>query len=76
MRLGLRHRLSRQRSCGYNQRRVAALVVGSDPFFYGKRAPIAALAAQHALPAIYYDREYVAAGWSTTRPPCFEALPG
>jgi putative tryptophan/tyrosine transport system substrate-binding protein len=46
----------------FAQRRVAALVVGSDPFFYGKRAPIAALAAQHALPAIYYDREYVAAG--------------
>ncbi len=46
----------------FAQRRAAALVVGSDPFFYGKRALIAALAAQHALPAIYYDREYVAAG--------------
>jgi ABC-type uncharacterized transport system substrate-binding protein len=46
----------------FAQRRIAALVVGSDPFFYGERALIAVLAAQHALPAIYYDREYVAAG--------------
>jgi putative tryptophan/tyrosine transport system substrate-binding protein len=46
----------------FAQRRVAALVVGSDPFFYGERALLAALAAQHALPTIYYDREYVAAG--------------
>jgi putative tryptophan/tyrosine transport system substrate-binding protein len=46
----------------FAQRRVAALVVGSDPFFYSERAVLAALAAQYALPAIYYDREYVAAG--------------
>jgi len=46
----------------FAQRRVAALVVGSDPFFYAERALIAGLATQHALPAIYYDREYVAAG--------------
>jgi putative tryptophan/tyrosine transport system substrate-binding protein len=46
----------------FAQRRVAALVVGSDPFFYGERALIVALTAQHALPTVYYDREYVAAG--------------
>jgi putative ABC transport system substrate-binding protein len=46
----------------FAQRRVAALVVGSDPFFYSERALLAALAAQRALPAIYYDREFVAAG--------------
>jgi ABC-type uncharacterized transport system substrate-binding protein len=46
----------------FAQRRVAAFVVGSDPFFYGERALLADLAAQHALPAIYYDRAYVAAG--------------
>jgi ABC-type uncharacterized transport system substrate-binding protein len=46
----------------FAQRRVAAFVVGSDPFFYSERALIAALAAQHSLPAIYYDREYIAAG--------------
>jgi hypothetical protein len=34
------------------------LVVGSDPFFYSERAPLAALAAQRPLPAIYYDREF------------------
>ena len=46
----------------FAQRQVAALVVGSDPFFYSERVLLAALAAQRALPAIYYDREYVAAG--------------
>jgi ABC-type uncharacterized transport system substrate-binding protein len=46
----------------FAQRRVTSLAVGSDPFFYGNRVLIAALAAQHALPAIYYDREFVAAG--------------
>jgi putative ABC transport system substrate-binding protein len=46
----------------FAQRRVAALVVGSDPFFYSERAVLAALAAQHALPAMYYDRECVAVG--------------
>ena len=46
----------------FAQRQVAALVVGSDPFFYSERVLLAALAAQRALPAIYYDREYVTAG--------------
>ena len=45
----------------FAQRQVAALVVGSDPFFYSERVLLAALA-QRALPAIYYDREYVTAG--------------
>jgi putative ABC transport system substrate-binding protein len=46
----------------FAQTGVAGLVVGSDPFFYSERALLAALAAQHALPTIYYDREYVTAG--------------
>jgi putative ABC transport system substrate-binding protein len=46
----------------FAERRIAAVVVSSDPFFYSERALLAALAAQRALPAIYYDREYVAAG--------------
>jgi putative ABC transport system substrate-binding protein len=44
------------------EQRAFGLVVGSDPFFYGRRERIVDLAARHALPAIYYDREYVADG--------------
>jgi putative tryptophan/tyrosine transport system substrate-binding protein len=39
-----------------------ALVVQTDPFFLGQRDQIVALAAQHAVPAIYYLRDYPAAG--------------
>jgi ABC-type uncharacterized transport system substrate-binding protein len=44
------------------QKRTDALVVASDPFFYGRRDQLAALAARHTLPAIYSDREYIADG--------------
>jgi putative ABC transport system substrate-binding protein len=39
-----------------------ALVVSTDPFFTNQRAQIVALAARHAVPAIYVWREYAAAG--------------
>ena len=39
-----------------------ALVVSTDPFFTDQRAQIVALAARHAVPAIYVWREYAAAG--------------
>ncbi len=39
-----------------------ALVVQTDPFFLGERDQIVALAAHHAVPAIYYLRDYPAAG--------------
>jgi ABC-type uncharacterized transport system substrate-binding protein len=39
-----------------------ALVLQTDPFFVGQRDQIVALAAHHALPAIYYLRDYPAAG--------------
>ena len=38
------------------------LVVSTDPFFTNQRAQIVALAARHAVPAIYVWREYAAAG--------------
>jgi putative ABC transport system substrate-binding protein len=44
------------------QRRTDALVVSADPFFISQRDQLVALAARHALPAIYYAREFVAAG--------------
>jgi putative tryptophan/tyrosine transport system substrate-binding protein len=44
------------------QKRAGALLVGADPFFNGRRNQIVALAADHALPAIYEQREFAAAG--------------
>jgi putative tryptophan/tyrosine transport system substrate-binding protein len=44
------------------QQKAGGLVIPSDPFFFGQREQLAALAARHALPAIYPDREYVADG--------------
>jgi putative ABC transport system substrate-binding protein len=42
--------------------RVGALFIDDDPFFNSRPAQVAALAARHALPAIYPLREYAAAG--------------
>jgi putative ABC transport system substrate-binding protein len=44
------------------QQRIGALVVTGDPFFVSRRDKIVALTAQHALPTIYVQREFVAAG--------------
>jgi putative tryptophan/tyrosine transport system substrate-binding protein len=41
---------------------VRALMIASGPFFINQRAQLVALAAQHALPCIYSDRESVVAG--------------
>jgi putative ABC transport system substrate-binding protein len=40
----------------------AALLVNADPFLFIRRGPITALAARHAVPAIYYDREFAVSG--------------
>jgi len=42
--------------------RAGALLVAADPFFNTWRDQLVALAAQHAVPAIYTIREYAAAG--------------
>jgi len=42
--------------------RPNALFVGGDPFLLGQRGQIVTLAANHALPTVYPQREYVDAG--------------
>jgi putative tryptophan/tyrosine transport system substrate-binding protein len=42
--------------------RPGALLVGADPFFNSRRGLIVALAARHAIPAIYEWREFAEAG--------------
>ena len=40
------------------ERRVGALVVGTDPLYLGFSQKVVALAAGHAIPAIYFAREF------------------
>ena len=42
--------------------RPDALFVGSDPLFITERAQLLTLAARHALPASYFQRDFVEAG--------------
>ncbi len=44
------------------QAKIAALVVGTDPFFYTRRVQFATLTAHHNLPTIFNVREYAEAG--------------
>jgi putative tryptophan/tyrosine transport system substrate-binding protein len=44
------------------QQRAGALLVASDPFFFGRRDQLVTVVAQHAVPAIYQFREFAAAG--------------
>jgi putative tryptophan/tyrosine transport system substrate-binding protein len=46
----------------FNERRIGAVLVSGEPFFFVQREKITALAARHSVPAIYPLREYVEAG--------------
>jgi putative ABC transport system substrate-binding protein len=44
------------------QLRAAGLVIGGDPFFTARQEQLAALAVRHAMPTVYENREFAAAG--------------
>jgi putative ABC transport system substrate-binding protein len=44
------------------QLQATALLIGPDPFLFSRREQLVALAARHAVPAIYEWREFAAAG--------------
>jgi putative ABC transport system substrate-binding protein len=44
------------------QERAGALIVGTDPFYYIRRDQLIALAARHAVPTMYFLRDFVTAG--------------
>jgi putative tryptophan/tyrosine transport system substrate-binding protein len=45
-----------------DQQRAGALLLTDDPYFNDQRERIVALAARHAIPAMYTFREFTAAG--------------
>jgi putative ABC transport system substrate-binding protein len=47
---------------GLAQRQVGGLIVNTEPYFRTRTTQIVALAARHAIPAIYSDRDYARAG--------------
>ncbi len=44
------------------EQRADALIVQAEPFLFSRRDQIVTLAVQHALPAMYFGREFVEAG--------------
>jgi ABC-type uncharacterized transport system substrate-binding protein len=42
--------------------RPGALLLAADPFFHRRREQITTLAARHAIPTIYEDRDFIVAG--------------
>jgi putative tryptophan/tyrosine transport system substrate-binding protein len=51
--------------------RAGALVIDTDLLFFARREQLGALAARHSVPAIYYRREFVAAGGLISYGPSF-----
>jgi putative ABC transport system substrate-binding protein len=49
-------------SASLGELRVGALLVINDPFFFIQRDQIVALAARHAIPAMYEWRDFAEAG--------------
>ena len=44
------------------ERRAGALLIASDPLFYGRREQLAMLAARHRIPAVHFSRDFVTVG--------------
>ena len=49
-------------TAAFSSWRPEALLVGPDPLFNTQRALLVTLTARHALPAAYFQRDYVEAG--------------
>jgi putative ABC transport system substrate-binding protein len=45
-----------------SQQRIGALLIGADPFFFMQGDQIVTLAQRHAVPTMYFFREFVTAG--------------
>jgi putative tryptophan/tyrosine transport system substrate-binding protein len=46
----------------FADQRPDALIIGSDPFFLSRHNQLVTLAATHAIPTMFFAREFVAAG--------------
>jgi putative ABC transport system substrate-binding protein len=56
------------------QLHASALVIGDDPIFSRRRDQLVTLAAHHAVPAIYYSRDFAASGGLMTYGASFTAV--